>query len=259
MYSCYRKTSRGNQRPIEQLISEYCQSGWPRKRMLPEQVKPYLAVAAEFSIVYGLLMRGSRIVITCTLRKEMLQKIHRSHQGITKYQEHRRQSVWWPRIWSEIEDMFRQCHDCCKTQNQRTQPMKPSSLPQLPWQKVASDLFEWKQKHFLLIVDYYSRYVEIACLNNLTAEEEVTQSKSIFARHGIPEVDNGPQNISELYAKFSEEYQFQHITSSPYHPQGNGEAERTIKSMLEKCEDPYQALLAYLLLHFQLATAHPSF
>ena len=53
---------------------------------------------------------------------------------------------------------------------------------------------------------------------------------------------------AELYAEFAKKYQFHHITSSLYHPQGNGEAERaigTIKNMLKKCDDPYLALLSY--------------
>jgi len=79
----------------------------------------------------------------------------------------------------------------------------------------------------------------------------VAHTSSIFARHGIPEVvvsDNGPQFASESYNKFAEEYGFQHITSSPYHPEGNGEAERgvqIVKNLLKKAQDPYLALLAY--------------
>ena len=106
----------------------------------------------------------------------------------------------------EIETLVRNCSECCKAQRQRAQPLTPTPLPQLPWQKVASDLFEWRPKTFLLIVDYYSRFIEIARLNGSTAEEVVTHTESIFARHGIPETvvsDNGPQYISELYADFS--------------------------------------------------------
>lgn len=79
----------------------------------------------------------------------------------------------------------------------------------------------------------------------------MTNLKSIFARHGIPEVfisDNGPQYSSSLFATFSREYKFNHITSSPRYPQANGEAERAvkaIKAMLDKCSDPYLGLLAY--------------
>ena len=104
---------------------------------------------------------------------------------------------------------------------------------------------------YLLAVDYYSRYIEVAHLSQATANEVVNHTKSIFARHGIPETvisDNGPQYTSEHYSEFAKSYQFQHITSSPYYPQSNGEAERavgTIKSLLKKCKDPYLALLVY--------------
>ena len=62
--------------------------------------------------------------------------------------------------------------------------------------------------------------------------------KSIFARHGIPEVlmsDNGPHNY--VFAEFPKNYGFNHITSSPRYPQSNGEAEwaaKTIKQLLKK-------------------------
>ena len=151
----------------------------------------------------------------------------------------------------ELEELVKNCPECCKAQKQRAQPLTPSELPDLPWQKVATDLFEWKQRMYLIVVDYYSRYVEIACLNGVTAEQVIVHTKSIFARHGIPEVvisDNGPQYTSEAYAKFAKDYQFHHITSSPYFPQSNGEAERavgTVKNLLKKSDDAYLALLAY--------------
>ena len=234
-----------------QLITTYCQTGWPRKNLTPEVIKPYSNLSSEFAVHNGLLMRGSRIVIPPSLRRELLQKIHTGHQGITKCRGKARQAVWWPGISKEIEDMVKNCRECCKYQIQHAQPMIPSRLPELPWQKVATDLFEWNKHTYLLIVDYYSRYIEIARLASLTALEVITHTKSIFARHGIPEVvisDNGPQYTAEVYRQFAKEYNFQHLTSSPYYPQGNGEAERavrTIKDLLKKSTDPYLALLAY--------------
>ena len=84
-----------------------------------------------------------------------------------------------------------------------------------------------------------------------TAAEVIRHTKSIFSRHGIPELvisDNGPQYSSKVYADFAKEYHFKHMTSSPYHPQSNGEAERAvgmIKSLLRKEKDPYLAILSY--------------
>ena len=151
----------------------------------------------------------------------------------------------------ELEELIKNCPECYKVRQQCPQPLTPTPLPELPWQKVGTDLFDWKGSIFLLIVDYYSRFVEIAKLKRATADEVIMYTKSIFARHGIPEIvvsDNGPQFSSEAYAQFAEVYQFQHVTSSPYFPQSNGEAERavgTVKSLLKKSTDPYLALLSY--------------
>ena len=194
-----------------QTIAEYCQFGWPEKHTVDAVVTPYYPIAAELSVENGLLMRGCHIVIPPPLRKEMLARIHTGHQGIVKCRERARQSVWWPGMSRELEELVKHCPECCKVLRQRAQPLMPSVLPDLPWQKVGTDLFEWRQRTFLLIVDYYSRYIEIARLNRATAEEVITHTKSIFARHGIPEVvisDNGPQYDSEAYATFAKDYQF---------------------------------------------------
>ena len=71
-------------------------------------------------------------------------------------------------------------------QMQRPQPLIPSSFPDLPWQKVGADLSNGNI--YLLIVDYYSRFIEIAKLSRATAEQVICHFKSIFTRHGIPEV-----------------------------------------------------------------------
>jgi hypothetical protein len=113
------------------------------------------------------------------------------------------------------------------------------------------DLFELKKEQYLLIVDYYSRYIELALLRSTTAASVINHTKSVFARHGIPQIvvsDNGPQFASKQFEEFAQKYEFTHVTSSPHYPQANGEAEKavqTIKSLLIKAEDPYLALLTY--------------
>ncbi|KAI5085947.1 hypothetical protein C0J45_23536, partial [Silurus meridionalis] len=81
-------------------------------------------------------------------------------------------------------------------------------------------------------------------LSSTTAEAVIEHFKSVFARHGIPEVvrsDNGPQFASECFRAFARGWGFDHVTSSPHFPQSNGEAERavrTIKNLLKKSADP---------------------
>ena len=232
-------------------LKQYCQSGWPDKYHVSETLKPYYSVSAELSIQHGILMRNNRIVIPPPLRKDMLDRLHTGHQGITKCRRRALQSVWWPGLSKQLEELVTNCAECCRSRSQNAEPLMPISFPKLPWQKVASDLFVWKNSHYLLVIDYFSRYIEVAKLSSESSANVITHMKSIFARHGIPQEvisDNGPQYSSREFAKFSKEYGFVHRTSSPKYPQSNGEAERgvqTVKSLLKKTEDPYLALLAY--------------
>ena len=85
----------------------------------------------------------------------------------------------------------------------------------------------------------------------MTSTGVITALKFQFARYGVPSVvvfDNGPCYNSAEFRKFSEDWGFEHITSSPGYPQSNGQSERTVKTakaMLEKAGDPYKALLSY--------------
>ena len=231
-------------------LLEYCEHGWPDKFHVRDILKPYWSHRGEIVVENGILMCGSRIHIPSSLRLDILDKLHEGHQGIVKCRERARQSVWWPGLSKEVEATVQQCRICSKNANSPPETLKPSSLPGRPWQKVATDLFELKGT-YLIVVDYYSRYIEVARLTSTTSASVIDHLRSIFARHGTPETvvsDNGPQYASAEFREFADDWGFQHITSSPLHPSGNGMAERavaTIKSLVANSKDPYAALLAY--------------
>ena len=185
------------------------------------------------------------------LQPEMLNKLHAGHQGISKCRQRALQSVWWPAISKDIKETINRCMVCCTTRFQHAEPLLSSGFPDYPWQRVASDLFEWKKSKYLLVMDYYSRCIEIARLPNATSSDVISHMKSLFARHGVPESltsDNGPQYAADQFKSFPKEYGFTHLTSSPRYPQANGFAERavrTVKSLLTKSDDPYVALMSY--------------
>ena len=147
--------------------------------------------------------------------------------------------------------MVEQCDICRKERPNPAEPMIPTDSPPHPFHAIGMDLFEYKGSQYLLVVDYLSRYPEVAKLENTTSSAVICHLKPMFARHGVPansRLDNGLQFTSDLFAEFAKACDFQHITSNPRYPQSNGEAERmvkTVKEMLKKAEDPYLALLSY--------------
>lgn len=111
--------------------------------------------------------------------------------------------------------------------------MIPHPVPSRPWQFIAADLIEFQGKEYLVTTDYYSNFFEVDKLGSQTSKEVIGKLKCHMARHGIPDKlrsDNGPQFSSQEFMKFSEQYEFDHVTSSPAHPQSNGKAENSVKT-----------------------------
>ena len=133
--------------------------------------------------------------------------------------------------------------------------MQSHEIPDRPWSRLGTDLFTLHNKDYIVLVDYYSDYVEVSRLKDTTSAALIKFLKEQFSRHGIPDVlvsDNGPQYVSNEFAEFAKVWEFKHVTSSPYHPKSNGKAEsavKEVKSLLKKAikdrKDPWLALLDY--------------
>ena len=213
-------------------------------------IKPYFGIRDEITEMNGILMKGERVIVPSSLREEMKARIHE------KCKARARETIFWPGINGEITKMVQQCSACLATRvYQQKEPLTSHEVPAKPWPKVGADLFHFKDNDYLIVVDYFSNFPEVALLKGTTSSTVITHMKSIFARHAIPEIvisDNGPQFASKEFAKFAAKWEFSHITSSPRYPKANGMAERavqTIKKLLEKAdmknEDPYLAVLAH--------------
>ena len=240
-----------------QRLQAVVQEGWPERRNdLTDDIKPFFSIRDEITEINGILMKGERVIVPSSLRKEMKRRIHEGHLGIEKCKARARETMFWPGINSEITEMVQRCSACLDTRAyQQKEPLISHEIPTKPWQMVGTDLFHFKNRDYLVIIDYFSNYPEFALLKSTTSSPIIIHMKSIFARHGIPEIvisDNGPQFASKEFAEFAAKWEFSHITSSPRYPKANGMDERTvqtIKKLLEKSdknnEDPYLAILAH--------------
>ena len=76
-------------------ISQYCPEGWSHKHRIPSSIEPYWSERGEITINQGVILKSMRILIPSAMRLEVLDKIHHSHQAITKCHERAKQAVWW--------------------------------------------------------------------------------------------------------------------------------------------------------------------
>ena len=178
-------------------------------------------------------MHNSCIVVPTALQKETLSKIHQGHLGIQKCRLRARNFVWWPGISRQIDNWVSQCNVCAEHSQPNREPLLPTPLPAYPWQMVGADFLELHNVNYLLVVDYFSRYPEVTMLTTTTSFAVIKAMKSIFSRHGIPDVvrsDNGSQFDCQEFNTFANSYGFRHQTSSPCFPQSNGLVERAVKT-----------------------------
>jgi hypothetical protein len=138
-------------------------------------------------------------------------------------------------------------------------------VPKALFEVVASDLFTFANRNYLLIVDNFSGFYDFKRLEVTTSSAVIDQMKKWFAIHemskGITQQQRSLEFISVVQA-FSKSWNFKHITSSPHHPRSNGLAERfvqTAKNLLKKCkEDNTDIELALLMARSTPAENLPS-
>ena len=232
-----------------QRAMTYTQQVWPER--VPANLSGFRAAQSELSVSNGLLIYQNRVVIPESQQKEILEKLHESHQGLTKCRDNAKQTVWWPGLRADMSHIVENCQTCRENRpTQRSEPLKPTNLPQRPWKKLGSDIFKFKGRDYLVIVDYYSRWIEVKCLSSMNSATLINKLKQLFSQQGIPEIlvsDNGPRYASSEFARFAKDNGFIHHTTSPYFPQANGESERavqTVKKMMQH-SDPDIAMLNY--------------
>ena len=143
------------------------------------------------------MFRGEIVIIPKCMQSEMLHTIHSSHLGVEKCKRRARDILYWPGMNSQIEDLISKCQTCNTYRRVNTkEPLHPHSVPKRPWAKVCADLFQLNTYTYLIIIDYYSGFLEFEQLQDTKSERIIVCCKSQFARHGIPDIlitDNGPQ------------------------------------------------------------------
>jgi hypothetical protein len=226
-------------------------AGWPETREeTPASIRQYWNHRDEITLQDGIIFKGNKIIIPASMRREMVIKTHETHLGIEACLRRARDTIYWPGMNAEIKEAVQNCTVCAEHMPQnRKEPLMTHEYPKRPWGKIAADLCTHKQDHYVVIVDYYSDYIEMEPVDNTMAGTIIEVFKRTFARHGIPEIvhtDNGPPFDSQEMRRFAQEWEFELTSSSPGNSRSNGKAEaavKIIKGFLKKSPDKWKALL----------------
>ena len=190
------------------ILKYIIQQGWPKIiKEVPQEIQKYWTFCEELTIEDGLILKGTRIVIPDEKREEILKQIHEGHLGLNKCQMHAKETVYWPGLNHQLEQLILNCQLCLKYTKSKKKGTLHTALghkvPPVPWSKVATDIFHYESQPYLLIVDYTSRFPIVRKLKSMSAQQITEHFKSIFSEYGWPDTvvsDNGPCYAAEAFS-----------------------------------------------------------
>ena len=147
------------------------------------------------SIESGLTTCGNRIIVPKEMRPDLLQYIHEGHQGKERCLLRERNTVFWPKMTYDIQQLMEKCIIC--QEHGKSQPIigTTQELPPFPRDTLVTDMFYWKKMDFLIVADVLSKYIIVRKLPNSTSAAMCIELSMIVRELGLAHIirsDNSP-------------------------------------------------------------------
>ena len=245
--------------PTIRQVTSWVRSGsFPSRSSIPQHdisLRKYHSERKRLIIHDGILCRNRRlpsglivrqVVIPKSFVPHVLPHLHGSsfagHFASDKAMQKADQMCYWPGMRADITDF---CNRCLPCQLRRAPvpalraPLQPMSSTR-PFQRVGVDITEMPlsprgNRYILVVVDYYTRYINLYPLPNQTAQ---TVADCLFdkfiCQHGVPESihsDQGRQFESHVMSTLCEKLGISKTRTTPYHPQSDGLVERNNRTL----------------------------
>ncbi|GJZ04155.1 putative reverse transcriptase domain-containing protein [Tanacetum coccineum] len=196
----------------------------------------------------GMLCLRNRSWIPCfgDLRELIMNESHKSkysiHPGSDKMYQDLKKLYWWPNMKAEVATYVSKCLTCAKV---KAECQKPSGLLVQPailvwkWENITMD-FVTKlpktlsgQDTIWVIVDRLTKSAHFLPMKETDSMEKLTGQylKEVVSRHGVPVsiiFDRDSKFTSHFWKSLNQTLGTQLDMSTTYHPQTDGQSERTI-------------------------------
>ena len=170
----------------------------------------------------------------------MLQYIHEGHQGKERCLLWARNTVFWPKITYDIQQLTERCIICQEHGKSQSIIGTTQELPPFPWHTLATDIFYWKRMDFLIVADVFSKYFLVRKLANSSSAAVCAEIATIVTELHLPHIIRSDKVSCYNSKEFQQLLQccnITHHTSSPHHPRSNGFVERKVgvaKKLMDK-------------------------
>jgi hypothetical protein len=195
---------------------------------------------------------GPRIIISRHQLSETLKKTHdhplSGHQGQDTTYLKTSEVFYWPGMKEDTQHYVKTCAICQKRERRKGEaPLQPIKKITMPFYQVGLDVMGplpitlTGKRYIIMAVDHFTKWMEARALETADAQSIIAfVHEDVICRHGTPNIittDRGSEFVNELFKTFADEYRIHHILTTAYHPQGNGQVERsnkTVKDLLAK-------------------------
>ena len=248
---CLSLAAETDKDPIMQALKHQIIKGGPHIRSeCGKNLQDFWNYRDELSVLDGLILKGSCIVVPESCRDEIIDQLHEGHFGIDRTKLHARDSVYWPSV--NKDSVLLKLVICAKNTHAGTRdPTIPRDIPIQAWSMVQTDLFTLDGLSFLLVVDATSRFPVVRILNSETTKSVLNALKGIYCDFGLPKriiSDNGPCFKAKEFIEFHTKLGVVTETCSAYNHASVGIAERMVQIMKQiMIKNPQNAWLAMLI------------
>nr|KYP46506.1 Retrotransposable element Tf2 [Cajanus cajan] len=199
----------------------------------------------------GILRFKGRICLPqdAELRRAVLEEGHKSrlniHPGMTKMYQDLKKTFWWSGMKREIAEYVAACLTCQKAKVEHQKPsglMQQIEIPEWKWDSITMDFIVGLPRSarnsdvIWVIVDRLTKCAHFLPVNIKWSLEKLTQMyvREIVRLQGVPSSiisDRDPRFTSRFWQSLHQALGTKLKLSSAYHPQTDGQSERTIQSL----------------------------
>uniref|UniRef100_A0A8C5LPA6 Gypsy retrotransposon integrase-like protein 1 n=1 Tax=Leptobrachium leishanense TaxID=445787 RepID=A0A8C5LPA6_9ANUR len=196
----------------------------------------------------GLLVHKDKVYVPPSMVEQVLLFHHDNpitgHGGIQKTTELIKRTFWWPNMDLDIYNYVKHCVTCIRSKDMHTKPqglLQPLPVPSKPWADIALDFivdlpFSQMYNTILVVIDRFTKMAHFIPIKGLPSAKITAKLflKEIFRIHGLPESiisDRGTQFTSKFWDAFCQQLHMKRNLSTAFHPQTNGQTERTNQTL----------------------------
>ena len=183
------------------------------------------------------------------VKRLILEEGHKSrlslHPGITKMYQDLKEAFWWQGMKKDVAQFVYACLTCQKAKVEHQRPgwmIQPLEIPVWKWDSISMDFVTHLPRTFRghdtiwVIVDRLTKSAHFLAMNLKMSMVKLAQLyiKEIVRLHGVPSrivSDRDPRFTSRFWQTLQGALGSKLTMSSVYHPQTDGQSERTIQSL----------------------------